>query len=413
MTELAARDGYENVTIEHVSHLTGISQATFHKHFRNEESCFLDALICAQESVHDEVQRAVNGAPPEHAAMATVAALVRFAYAQPELARLAMNESLAAGPPARGARDTGLTALAHLIEERQCWADPDTALPDIGVRALLGGVTRMLATRLRRGQEIDPSDLSEALATWIDSYGCPARQHRWKTLGEKTPRKRSTTVAALLVAPESSNSRAGTPKEQWSAICRQRILLAAADIATRNGYLDTTVADITQKAGVEEQEFHALFADRHEVFAAVHEFFFQHLLAVTASAYFAGENWPERIWSAGEAFTEVFEQNPTLAYIGFVETHAGGPLAVERLEQSTEAFTIFLREGYEHASASPPSETALEAIAATNTELAYAQVQQASPRHMGNLLPRVTQLVLAPFLGLAATDEFIERKLQA
>jgi hypothetical protein len=108
------------------------------------------------------------------------------------------------------------------------------------------------------------------------------------------------------------------------------------------------------------------------------------------------------------------EQNPTLAYATFVDSHAGDTTTVQRVEELVNGFTIFLQEGYRYKPRThPPSSLALEAIAATMFELDYSQVRQSRVRLLSRLVPHFTFISLAPFIGPAEANEVIHDKLKA
>jgi hypothetical protein len=132
-------------------------------------------------------------------------------------------------------------------------------------------------------------------------------------------------------------------------------------------------------------------------------------------AFFAGASWPERGREAGRAFTQFLQLNPTIAHIGFVESYAVGPDAVRRVEDSLTAFTIFLQEGHRHTSqtARSTNQLALGAIATTTYELAYHESRRERSRQLSNLLGHVSFLCLAPFIGPAEANRFIDEKLSA
>src|SRR5450759_2352765 len=131
---------------------------------------------------------------------------------------------------------------------------------------------------------------------------------------------------------------------------------------------------------------------------AVHELGYREVMAVTAGAFFAGTSWPERSWEAGRAFTQFLERHPTIAHVGFVEAYAVGPGAVQRVEDSHTAFTMFLQEGYQYApSPRPPSRVVLEAIITTVFEIVYRQVRAGGETELAGLLGHIAFLWLAPF----------------
>ena len=190
---------------------------------------------------------------------------------------------------------------------------------------------------------------------------------------------------------------------------RLRIIFATAEVVRRDGYAAATVAEITRAAGVDGRVFYRLFADKPDAFAAVREFAFQHVMAVTAGAFFAVGDWPRRIWEAGMTCTQYLDQNPALAHTCVVESHAGGPATVQRLQDLIEGFTIFLQEGYDYGPCQPdpPSRVALEAVAQASLEMLYGQARDGPSPDMAGLLAHLVHLSLTPFVGAAKAGELI------
>lgn len=191
---------------------------------------------------------------------------------------------------------------------------------------------------------------------------------------------------------------------------RLRILFATATLAAERSYAASTVADILKLAGVDGRTFYAQFASKQEAFIAVHEIGVQQVLWVTGQAFFSGTSWPERVWEAARAFTQFLDINPLIAQVGFVEAYAAGPAAVQRVEDSHLAFTMFLQEGYQHVPASGLSRLALEAIVMTIFEIVYCRVRARDAAGTTSLLAPMSFLCLAPFLGAAEAAQYIESR---
>jgi AcrR family transcriptional regulator len=411
IVDIAGRDGLAAATIANVIAHAGVSRPTFYEYFSDRDACFLAALADVQQQLLADVRDAVEGDAPERAARVAIAALIEFANAHPTRARLAMNEALGGGKRALDDRDRGIVELARVVEAVEQQAAKTAAVPDLETSALIGGVCRMLATRLRRGEPCT-SELREDLLRWVASYERPAGAQRWRQIEPAALAAPSPPSAALLAPPPLPPGRPRLSSEEVLYAHRQRILLATAEISREKGYPGATIAQISKRAGVDGRAFYRLFANKQEAFAAVHELFFQHLVALTASAFFTGESWPERIWKAVQTFADVLERNHTLAYFEFVESHAVGPLAMQRFNDATAAFTIFLQEGYRQQHNSPPPHLALEAIVATSFEIFYLQIREHIDVPLAGLTPDLARLSLVPFLGATETDTLIQEKLR-
>jgi AcrR family transcriptional regulator len=409
IVEIAAREGYAQASIAKTIARAGVSRPTFYEYFSNKDQCFDAAVEEIQERVLAEVHRAVQARPPEQAMQAVLETLTELTVHEPQISGVLMRETLAGGPLARAARDQGILEIEQFVERAYESLPLDTAVPDVSCRMLIGGVYWLLSGRPRR-EEPDTAQMLQELLAWLQSYALPLTDHRWRTLRAAQLPASSPKGLPLLapVAPSPGRRRRLSAAEVENQ--RLRILFAAAEIAEEQGYGAATIAEITRRAGVDSRVFHRLFHDRQEAFAAVHELYFQHVMSATAGAFFKAGEWPERVWEAGQAFTQTVEQNPTIAHIAFVEAHAAGPVATQRLDGLLNAFTIFLQQGYEQGKHAPTL-VALEAIAATNREFAYRLSRARNTEQMRGLLPHATFVALAPFLGAAEANRFIEQKL--
>jgi AcrR family transcriptional regulator len=409
----ANRAGYAGANVSAVIAEAGVSKPTFYEYFADRDACFLAAIAEVHERLLLGLLAIVQEDQAQRALHASIRALIEFAVAEPAMARFLMNEALAGGSAALDARDRSIAEIEQVIEQRYADLEPGQAVPDFSPRMLIGGLYRLLAVRTRRG---DPSvsGLLEDLLGWVSFYERPLEEHRWRPLVSSPPLAPSPFLPAapLRAPPPLPPGRPRISPEEVADNHRRRVLFAAALLAESKGYTATTVADICKLAGIDLRAFYAMFADKQEAFMAIHELGFQDLMAVTAGAFFAGASWPERIWEALRALTQFLERNPTIAHVGFVEAHAVGPGAVQRVEESHVAFTIFLQEGFQYAKPStPPSRVALEAIITTVFEIVYSQTRMAGELQLSGLVPHLSFLGLAPFLGPERSNALIDEQL--
>jgi AcrR family transcriptional regulator len=411
MIAAATSGGYARVSVASVITRAGVSRPTFYEYFTDKDDCFLAAIADSHHRLLAEIRRAVEAEQPERATQAAVGALVGFARTEPTIAHFLLNEPMAGGPRALDSRDEGIAEIAQIIDEAHGHGLPGSAAPDLPSQILIGGIYRLLASRLRRGAP-DLTALQAELLDWIKSYEQPAGKHRWHPLEPTTPPTPSPFLPDLpLRAPKPLPPGRPRAPEEATENHRQRILFAAAEIAQEKGYTATTVADITRLAKVDGRAFYRLFTDKQDVYMALNEFVLQNLVSVTAAAFFAGATWPERMWEGIRASLQFMQSNPTIAHTGFVESYAVGPGAVQRVEDSHIGFTIFLQEGYQHTPReNDPSRLALEAIAVTQYELGYQQTRR-DAAELAAFIPHLVHLALTPFLGAVETNRFIDRKM--
>jgi AcrR family transcriptional regulator len=411
------RGGYASASVSRIITEAGVSRPTFYEYFSDRDDCLLGALEDINGRLIARVRRAIDDAPPMLAMQASLTAIVEFAIAEPIPALFLTSRAMGAGPAALDARDAGIAEIGSAIAQAHAQVPPAKPIPDVSPSIVVGGVYRLLASRLRRGEPGLIRAIDD-LGAWIASYERPARRHRWRSLESKLSRPAPQARApGLLPRPGSQPPPAsGSSAEQAAASQRARILYAAAQLAEKKGYNATTIADITRLAGVDGRGFYAAFADKQDAFMSVHELGVQQVMSATAGAFFTGASWPERMWAAGGAFAGFLDSEPMIAHVGFVEAYAVGPGAVQRVEDSHVTFTIFLQEGYQHEHSpehTPPSRLALEAIITCIFEIVYRQVRGSTPTRVSAMLGPMAFLALAPFLGTRQAGRFIDRQLQS
>jgi AcrR family transcriptional regulator len=413
MISTANRGGYAGASVSKVIGEAGVSRPTFYEYFEDRDSCFREALQDIQRRLLWEIRDALASHPPQQAMQASLAAIVEFASAEPADALFLTSQAMAAGPRALDARDEGIAAIELAIDEAQSELKDTEMSPDVSPRVVIGGLYRLLASRLRRGEPGLNKAIDE-LSDWAESYARPVGTHRWRSLTptEMRPEPADLTLGPLPAPGPLPPGRPALSKEEVAANHRERILHAAAQLAEQKGYNATTIADITREAGVDGRAFYAAFADKQEAFMAVHEIGVQHVMTATAGAFFTGASWPERIWEAGRAFAGFLERNPMIAHVGFVEAYAVGPGAVQRVEDSHITFTIFLQEGYQqNLRAAAPSRLALEAIITSIFEIVYREARRSEEPRPTEMLGHMAFLALAPFLGADNANELIGGRL--
>jgi AcrR family transcriptional regulator len=412
MLAVANRDGYAAATVSAVIAHAGVSRPTFYEYFADKDACFLATHRDIAESLLAQIRDAVGRAPPEHAPQAAIRRLLERAEAEPARAQFLANDALAGGPRTLDERDRTIAEVERLIEDARAGAPARASSPDLPTKALIGATHWLLAQRLRRSEH-DLTQLTDELIGWIETYNRPVGKHRWRTLQPGTPPGPSPHVSEIptTAPPPIPSGRTSLNKSEIAQNQRWRILFATAETAAAKGYTAATVTDIAKVARVDKRIFYKHFRDKQQAFLAVHELAFQQAMAVAASGFFSATEWPERVWRGIHAASQFQGSHASIAHMGFVESHALGPTAIQLIENNHAAFTIFLQEGSQHA-ATPPPTIAPQAIAAAIYEIGYQQTRHANPHHLTRMAWHAAYLALTPYLGPEATNRLIDEKLR-
>ena len=131
---------------------------------------------------------------------------------------------------------------------------------------------------------------------------------------------------------------------------------------------------------------------------------------VGANAYFGEKEWPERVWRCLLATTRFHAAHPAIAHVGLVETRALGPPAIQRAEESRQAFATLLRADSQNTNPLA-SATATEAVGAAIFEIAHERVLLRRAGELPCYAYHATYMALTPFLGVQAASRFVQRKL--
>ncbi|HEY5193279.1 MAG TPA: TetR/AcrR family transcriptional regulator [Solirubrobacteraceae bacterium] len=412
MIAAAHRHGYAGATVSHVIDHAGVSRPTFYEYFADKDDCFLATHRELARFLVWEIERAVKAVGPEQAVQAAIRRFVELSEEYPDRAVLLTNETMAGGRPALDAHDRLIDQMAEVVERARAKASPRTLTPDLPIQTVFGAGRWLLAPALRRGER-DLTPLGDDIVRWVEMYQAPTGEHRWHTLdpGPALPPSPHVSEISLRPPPAIPPGRSRLSKSEIAFNQRERILYATAKEAAAKGYNVTTVADITATAKIDRRVFYKHFRDKQQAFLAVHELAIQQLMALSASAFFSASTWPERVWAAMRAGTQFQETHPIVTHIALVESHAVGAPAIQRIDDSRAAFTIFLQEGNLRADQTA-SRRVTEAIGGSAFEICYRVARRGGSDQMSRFTCNGVYIVLAPFIGRVAANEFIDQKLR-
>jgi AcrR family transcriptional regulator len=413
MVMAARRHGYAGANVSQVIACAGVSRPTFYEYFSDKDDCFRTTHRELARLLLEEIRQTVAAAPPERAVQAGIRRFLELAEEHPNGASFLADATMAGGWGALDEHDRMIDEIAEVIEHALAQASPHALAPDVPVAVVLGAVRWLLAPVLRR-REHGLGALADELTSWVEGYCCPYGEHRWHTLepGAELPPSPHESPITLHPPPPIPPGRSRLSKGEIIRNQRERIVYATAKVAAAKGYTVATIADITAAANVDRGVFYRHFGDKQQAFLAVHELCIQQMMAITASAFFSASTWPERSWEAMHACTEFQANHSLVTHIALIESHAVGASAIQRIDDSRTAFTIFFQEG-NHYRDRPASRTAMEATLGAIFEIFYRQARRSASVQMARLTSNGVYLMLAPFLGPAAANEFIDGKLPA
>lgn len=367
---VAAEKGYEATTVSDLVELSGVSRSDFYEYFANKEACMLGALEAIAQTVtkalatsHDGSASASNG----------LRALLKLIAEQPATAKLCLVEIYAAGPAAVELVDQTTEQFEDLVSQA-FQARPETmGMPREIVRAIVGGVRKVIHTRLYRGSDHTLLDLVDQLRDWGLSYRPPPQPLR-------PVRRRSTSERQF---------------EGYTVA--QRIARAVAAVIAEKGYVAMGTSDIAGQASISLSTFYSHYANKEEAMLAAVELSGTLMLATVGPAVRRAADWRAGVRAVYETMCAFLAAEPDFARLAVAEVYAAGPRALAQRDRVIDGLLGMLAPGYAERPDIPP--VAAEAIGGAVFALLSDQLRSSGADGMPDVAPLATYMTLTPFVG--------------
>lgn len=370
MVAVSAERGYEATTVADLLALSGVSRADFYRHFANKEACF-------EAAVGEILRRTWHGVSASYDGRGSaLVVFIQQIVAQPAAARACFVEAFAAGEGAVALMDEALARFEGLYQHAFDERGVEGKMPAELVQAIVGGLRKVIYTRLRRGQEEELSGLAKQLAEWSLRY--------------QPPSVRLWRGSAIVASANADGTRSSKDPAR-------RIISAATESFAERGYLATRIGEIVERASTSLSTFYKLFDGKEDVFVAALDAGQAELFSQTLSAYEGEKDWQVAVCCAFEAMVDFLATHPDFAHLAFIEIFSGTRKALERRDRTIEALLHYLAAGYERTPEVPA--IAAEAIGGAVYELIYRQMRSAGTESLPAIAPLMSYVALAPFVG--------------
>jgi AcrR family transcriptional regulator len=380
MVAKVAEQGYEATTVADLVELSGVSRSAFYKHFTDKQECFLAAIEALLRPALETTSEAMSpkGETPTDADATRRAfqELLRKVSSQPAAATMCFVEVYAGGSEAVALLDRATDSLED-VARRVLDGMGREGLPSEIVRALIGGIQKVIHKRLYQGKPKELADLAPQLWEWLLLYPPPPGPLRG-------PRRR-----ALRPLPFEERQVASNPSE--------RLLRALAAVVAEKGYPETKITEIIERAGMSYRAFYERFDSKEDAIVAALDVGSLQMLAAALPAFRRAKDWAHAVQGTQEAMFLYGVQEPEYARLGAVEMYSAGKRALEQRERVTEGMEALLATGYEIAPDVPP--ITAEAIGGALYALFYDHVKQKGPERLAELVPWTVYVTLTPFIG--------------
>ncbi len=257
----------------------------------------------------------------------------------------------------------------------------------------------------------DPNCTGMPLAT-ASSRLCGPKVRKGKKLGP--------LVAASNVEVKVGNGRGETPgdlgplpgghhglrREQILESQRERLLAAIVHEVAARGYRATTITEVVKFAKVSTRDYYDSFASKEDCFLAAFEALTDHLAELIVEAAEEQPDWAHQVVAALRAALNFFAAKPDLARLCLLEAVSATPTIAIRYRESVLAWVPALERGRAEltdADALLP-DTEMTLIGGV-VSLATRTIVAGEVDRLAELLPDLTEFVLAPYLGAERAAE--------
>jgi AcrR family transcriptional regulator len=139
--------------------------------------------------------------------------------------------------------------------------------------------------------------------------------------------------------------RHGLSREHVLASQRGRMLDAICRAVAENGYAETTVADVIQRAGVSRETFYEHFAGKEDCFLSAYDLASVTLQEAIADAVTSGDDDPlDQYDRAMAAYLETMSRERAYARLFLIDVYGAGPDALSRRSRVFQSFVDMVAE---------------------------------------------------------------------
>jgi AcrR family transcriptional regulator len=387
MVALSSEKGYEATKIADLVKVAGVSRAAFYEHFKDKKECLLGAVDALVEPTIKAMEEAEDAPTGEARVRQAVEAFMGLVAAQPAASRMCFMEVYAVGPEGEETVERMIDLFVRFGVSQLNEIPGRKGTPPQMVRAMLGGLQKVIHKRLYSDEAKELPKLAESIADWGLSYPPPP---------------------APLEGPKRRGRKAKSFAERQAvAHPPERVLRALAAIVSEKGYHATTVAEVVERAGTSQRVFYGHFENKEEAFLAALDSGSAQMLGLVLPAFRRANSWQESVRAAYEAMFSFGIEEPEYTTLGAVEMYTVGRRALETRDNVMEGLEALLAPGYELAPDIPP--IAAEAIGGAIYALIHDQVKDKGPESLPELAPMATYMTLAPFVG---PKEAFERAIE-
>jgi len=181
---------------------------------------------------------------------------------------------------------------------------------------------------------------------------------------------------------------------------QRRIMDAIAGLTAERGYDATKIGDIVRRAGVARKTLYDNFEGKEQVFLAAFDAAVEEVVdQVEAACVSAEDGWEGQVRAGLAAFLAYVSEHPARARMCMIEALSATPTATARYEDAMERFVEMTARVVPRDERLP--ETLVETLVGGVAWIVYQQIRRKESERAPDLLPELSEFVLAPYLAAA------------
>jgi AcrR family transcriptional regulator len=198
------------------------------------------------------------------------------------------------------------------------------------------------------------------------------------------------------------HGRHGLPAEFVERNQRQRLLASLVRGVAEAGYNATTIATVTEGAGVTTRTFYKYFQSVEECYLVAFDIAAAELGEQLGPGWSGEKEWPAKVRAAIAGALEFFSASPLLAPLLLSEPFVAGETISRHYQEELARLVPFLREGRDLSEAGDalPETTERGLLGALSSQIGR-KVAAGEDEALPDLLGELSQFTLTPYLGPA------------
>lgn len=191
--------------------------------------------------------------------------------------------------------------------------------------------------------------------------------------------------------------RHGLPRAFVAENQRERLLNGVVEAVAEHGFNATTIGKITEAAKISRRTFYEYFADKEDCFLAAYAMIDGHVRGSMLAVADPAEPWPEQVRARLAAFLDVLSRDLAVARFYLTEPLAAGGEIAARYRDAMQLLAETIRP--QSSLSEMDVEVRDQALMGGIATLIARRLNSGEATRLGELLPDLTELALAPYLG--------------